>query len=64
MPISLPRLDNRHPSPPHTLEDIIVYPSKQWDSQEWDHPDAKDVLKHLCKIYYDQVVMRQRHAVQ
>jgi disease resistance protein RPS2 len=55
MPICLPLLENDQPSPPPSLEDIIVYPEEWWETVvEWEHPNTKDVLRPLVSIksYY------------
>ncbi|XP_034902824.2 probable disease resistance protein At4g27220 [Populus alba] len=46
MPIYLPLLENGQPSPPPSLEKIIVYSEEWWETKvEWEHPNAKDVLR-------------------
>ncbi|XP_073262854.1 probable disease resistance protein At1g61300 [Populus alba] len=46
MPICLPLLENGQPSPPPSLKEINAYPKKWWESVvEWEHPNAKDVLR-------------------
>ncbi|KAK6230429.1 hypothetical protein QUC31_001947, partial [Theobroma cacao] len=42
IPLSLRRVENGQPSPP--LKTFCVGPGEWWESVEWDHPDAKDVL--------------------
>ncbi|GKV13691.1 hypothetical protein SLEP1_g24677 [Rubroshorea leprosula] len=48
IPLYLSLLDNGQPSPPPSLEGIKVWPREWgeswWESLEWDHPNAKDVL--------------------
>ncbi|KAJ4846530.1 hypothetical protein Tsubulata_013530 [Turnera subulata] len=48
MPISLPLLDNGRPSPPPSLFQFNISPKEWWDSVEWDHPQAEEVLRPLC----------------
>jgi disease resistance protein RPS2 len=46
MPICLPLLENGQPSPPPSLEVIYATPKEWWESVvEWEHPNAKDVLR-------------------
>jgi disease resistance protein RPS2 len=52
MPICLPLLENGEPSPPPSLEFIEVYPEEWWESVvEWEHPNAKDVLRPFVKFF-------------
>ena len=53
IPLHLPLLDldKEKPSPPPALKEIRVYPKKWWESVEWDHPDAKNVLLPLLKLW-------------
>ncbi|XP_022735264.1 probable disease resistance protein At1g61300 [Durio zibethinus] len=44
IPLFLPFLENRLPSPPRTLKEISIWPREWWESVEWDDPNAKDVL--------------------
>ncbi|GKV25693.1 hypothetical protein SLEP1_g35089 [Rubroshorea leprosula] len=48
IPLYLSLLDNGQPSPPPSLKQIKVWPQEWgeswWESLEWDHPNAKDVL--------------------
>uniref|UniRef100_A0A3N7F999 Uncharacterized protein n=1 Tax=Populus trichocarpa TaxID=3694 RepID=A0A3N7F999_POPTR len=51
MAISLPLLENGQPSPPPSLEEIIVYPEEWWETVvEWEHPNAKDVLRPFVEL--------------
>jgi len=51
MPICLPLLENGEPSPPPSLQDIVVYPEEWWESVvEWEHPNAKDVLRPVVRF--------------
>jgi len=53
MAICLPLLENGQPSPPPSLEEIIVYPKEWWESVvEWEHPNAKDVLRPFVEFEY------------
>ncbi|GKV31669.1 hypothetical protein SLEP1_g40342 [Rubroshorea leprosula] len=51
IPVQLPQLDNGQPSPPPHLKEIeIGARSKEWwESVEWDHPNAKNVLQPFLK---------------
>jgi disease resistance protein RPS2 len=54
MPICLPLLENGQPSPPLSLGEIVVYPEEWWETVvEWEHPNAKDVLRPLVSIECD-----------
>ncbi|GLU05974.1 hypothetical protein SLE2022_230460 [Rubroshorea leprosula] len=52
IPVQLPQLDNGQPSPPPHLRGIwIGARSKEWwESVEWDHPNAKNVLQPFLRI--------------
>ncbi|XP_034891393.1 probable disease resistance protein At4g27220 [Populus alba] len=51
IPICLPLLENGQPSPPPSLKKIIACPRQWWESVvEWEHPNAKDVLRPFCKV--------------
>jgi len=51
MPICLPLLENGQPSPPLSLGEIVVYPEEWWETVvEWEHPNAKDVLRPFVKF--------------
>jgi len=50
MPICLPLLENGQPSPPPSLKKIEAIPKEWWESVvEWEHPNAKDVLRPFVK---------------
>ncbi|GKV31674.1 hypothetical protein SLEP1_g40347 [Rubroshorea leprosula] len=51
IPVQLPQLDNGQPSPPPHLKKIEIHEiSKEWwESVEWDHPNAKNVLQPFLK---------------
>ncbi|KAJ6854662.1 hypothetical protein NC651_039573 [Populus alba x Populus x berolinensis] len=52
MPICLSLLENGQPSPPPSLEEIIVCPKEWWETiVEWEHPNAKDVLRAFVKFW-------------
>jgi disease resistance protein RPS2 len=52
MPICLPLLENGQPSPPPSLEEIRAYPKVWWETVvEWEHPNAKDVLRPFVKSW-------------
>ncbi|GKU96924.1 hypothetical protein SLEP1_g10104 [Rubroshorea leprosula] len=44
MPLNFPLLDNAQSSHPPSLKEIVVFPEESWESLEWDHPNAKDIL--------------------
>ncbi|GLU15361.1 hypothetical protein SLE2022_318590 [Rubroshorea leprosula] len=52
IPVQLPMLDNGQPSAPPHLKGIgIDRLSKEWwESLEWDHPNAKNILQPFLKI--------------
>ncbi|GLT25963.1 hypothetical protein SLA2020_010610 [Shorea laevis] len=49
IPLYLPLVDNAQPSPPPSLEKIFINPT-EWESLEWDHPNAKGVLRPLLHV--------------
>ncbi|XP_034903963.2 disease resistance protein RPS5-like [Populus alba] len=50
MPICLPLLENGQPSPPPSLKEILACPRQWWETVvEWEHPNAKDVLRPFVK---------------
>ncbi|EOY13027.1 Nbs-lrr resistance protein [Theobroma cacao] len=53
IPLYLPllELDNSQPSPPASLKEICIHPKECWESVEWDHPNAKNVLLPLLKFW-------------
>ena len=52
MPICLPLLENGQPSPPPSLRRMYIYPEEWWESVvEWEHPNAKDVLRPLVEFF-------------
>jgi disease resistance protein RPS2 len=52
MPICLPLLENGQPSPPPSLKYINALPEEWWETVvEWEHPNAKDVLRSLVKFW-------------
>ncbi|GKV44463.1 hypothetical protein SLEP1_g51647 [Rubroshorea leprosula] len=53
-PFQLPLLDNGQPSPPPRLTAIKIhriYSEGWWESVEWDHPNAKNLLQPYLKYY-------------
>ncbi|GLT96097.1 hypothetical protein SLE2022_137440 [Rubroshorea leprosula] len=54
IPLSLPLVDNAQPSPPPSLKEIKAIQEEWWESLEWDHPNAKDVLRPIVRFvcYY------------
>ncbi|GLT59552.1 hypothetical protein SLA2020_323640 [Shorea laevis] len=53
IPLSLPLVDNAQPSPPPSLKKINMYRREEdwWESLEWDHPNAKEVLRPMVQFY-------------
>jgi len=52
MPICLPLLENGQPSPPPSLGRMYIYPEEWWESEvEWEHPNAKDVLRPFVEFF-------------
>ncbi|GLT96083.1 hypothetical protein SLE2022_137310 [Rubroshorea leprosula] len=51
----IPLVDNAQPSPPPSLKKINIYRREQewWESLEWDHPNAKDVLRPMVQVARD-----------
>jgi disease resistance protein RPS2 len=46
IPICLPLLENGQPSPPPSLKEIYSITEEWWETVvEWEHPNAKDVLR-------------------
>ncbi|GKV16378.1 hypothetical protein SLEP1_g27029 [Rubroshorea leprosula] len=52
-PFQLPLLDNGQLSPPPRLTAIKIHKSSKgwWESVEWDHPNAKNLLQPYLKYY-------------
>ncbi|GLT33358.1 hypothetical protein SLA2020_079550 [Shorea laevis] len=50
IPLYIPLVDNAQPSPPPSLKKIRVIPQEWWESLEWDHPNAKDVLRPMVRF--------------
>ncbi|GKV50074.1 hypothetical protein SLEP1_g56790 [Rubroshorea leprosula] len=55
MPLSLPLVDNAQPSPPPSLKEIVIKRSELvwWESLEWDHPNAKDLLQPMVHFFFE-----------
>ncbi|GKV34669.1 hypothetical protein SLEP1_g43026 [Rubroshorea leprosula] len=54
MPLSLPLLDNAQPSPPPpTLKKILIRRRELewWESLEWEHSNAKDLLRPMVQFF-------------
>ncbi|GLT96101.1 hypothetical protein SLE2022_137480 [Rubroshorea leprosula] len=53
MPLSLPLVDNAQPSPPPTLKTIFIRQRELewWESLEWEHPNAKDLLRPMVQFF-------------
>ncbi|GKV44461.1 hypothetical protein SLEP1_g51644 [Rubroshorea leprosula] len=49
IPVQLPMLHNGQPSPPPHLRGIWIDRPKWWESLEWDHPNAKNILQPFLK---------------
>lgn len=49
IPLSLPLLDGQ-PSPHPSLQIIKAFPEQWWESLEWDHPNAKNLLQPFCQF--------------
>ncbi|GKU91051.1 hypothetical protein SLEP1_g4976 [Rubroshorea leprosula] len=53
IPVQLHLLDNGQPSPPHLKEIYINEEDKEWwESVEWDHPNAKNILQPFLQILW------------
>uniref|UniRef100_A0A6N2KUG8 Uncharacterized protein n=1 Tax=Salix viminalis TaxID=40686 RepID=A0A6N2KUG8_SALVM len=53
IPICLPLLENGQPAVPPSLKVIGAYPEEWWERVvEWEHPNAKEVLRHIVQFYY------------
>ncbi|GLT84559.1 hypothetical protein SLE2022_027830 [Rubroshorea leprosula] len=50
IPLNFPLLDNAQSSHPPSLKEIVVLPKQLWESLEWDHPNAKDILAPFYKF--------------
>ncbi|KAL9344487.1 hypothetical protein Peur_062162 [Populus x canadensis] len=51
MPICLPLLENGQPSPPPSFRRMEICPEEWWETVvEWEHPNAKDVLRPFVKF--------------
>ncbi|GLU15392.1 hypothetical protein SLE2022_318870 [Rubroshorea leprosula] len=52
IPVHLPLLDNGQPSHPPHLKEILIdkFPKEWWESLEWDHPSAKNILQPFLRI--------------
>ncbi|GLT96098.1 hypothetical protein SLE2022_137450 [Rubroshorea leprosula] len=55
IPLYLPLVDNAQSSPPLSLKEIFIHPLEMewWESLDWEHPNAKDVLGSLLHVYLD-----------
>ncbi|GKV32630.1 hypothetical protein SLEP1_g41224 [Rubroshorea leprosula] len=60
IPLSLPVVDNAQPSPPPSLKKINMYQREEewWESLEWDHPNAKDVLRPMVQFFPDNHLLQ------
>ncbi|GLT63116.1 hypothetical protein SLA2020_357010 [Shorea laevis] len=50
IPLNFPLLDNAQSSHPPSFKEILVSSQEWWESSEWDHLNAKDILLPFCKI--------------
>ncbi|GLT84553.1 hypothetical protein SLE2022_027770 [Rubroshorea leprosula] len=50
IPLNFPLIDNAQSSHPPSLKEIVVFPKEWWESLEWDHPNAKDILFPFCRF--------------
>jgi len=50
VPICFPLLGTGQPSPPPSLKFINIKSKQWWDSVEWEHPKAKDVLRPFLEF--------------
>ncbi|GKV13106.1 hypothetical protein SLEP1_g24173 [Rubroshorea leprosula] len=48
IPLNFPLLGNSQSSHPSSLKEIVVSPEEWWESLEWDHPNAEDILLPFC----------------
>ncbi|GLT87467.1 hypothetical protein SLE2022_055490 [Rubroshorea leprosula] len=64
IPLYLPLVDNAQPSPPPSLKRIRVIPQEWWESLEWAHPNAKDVLRHMVQFDCDKFMLPQSKSKQ
>ncbi|KAG5223837.1 disease resistance protein [Salix suchowensis] len=65
IPICLPLLENGQPSPPPSLKLIQIYPKEWWESTvEWEHPNAKDVLRPFVLVEPSTSALYRRLHVQ
>ncbi|KAG5223865.1 disease resistance protein [Salix suchowensis] len=64
MGICLPLLGNGEPSHPPSLKLFDIYPKEWWESTvEWEHPNAKDVLRPLvCFVPSTSALYRRLHV--
>ncbi|KAG5224292.1 disease resistance protein [Salix suchowensis] len=52
MPICLPLLENGQPSALPSLQNILIHPKEWWEFVvQWDHPNAKNVLRPFVQIF-------------
>ncbi|GKV32569.1 hypothetical protein SLEP1_g41164 [Rubroshorea leprosula] len=49
IPLFLPLFDNAQSSP--RLKQINLLPQEWWESSEWDHPNAKEVIRRMSSFY-------------
>ncbi|GLT96087.1 hypothetical protein SLE2022_137350 [Rubroshorea leprosula] len=65
MPLSLPLVDNAQPSPPPSLKKIMIEREELvwWESLEWDHPNAKDVLRPMVKFFGGSKIRVERAEI-
>ncbi|GKV32637.1 hypothetical protein SLEP1_g41232 [Rubroshorea leprosula] len=53
IPLYLPLVDNAQPSLPPSLKQIYIISQSEewWESLQWDHPNAKEVLQPMVQFY-------------
>jgi len=60
MPICLPLYESDQPSPRLSLHEIIAYPKEWWETElQWEHPNAKNVLRHLVKFQQETTAFNE-----
>ncbi|GLT40754.1 hypothetical protein SLA2020_148660 [Shorea laevis] len=50
IPLNFSLLDNAQSSHPPSLKEIVVFSKEWWESLEWNHPNAKDILLPFCEF--------------
>ncbi|GKV52295.1 hypothetical protein SLEP1_g58885 [Rubroshorea leprosula] len=62
MPLSLPLVDNAQPSPPPSLKKILIDRGELewWESLEWEHPNAKDLLRPMVQYFNESWIPQSK----